>query len=141
MCIYIYIYMYIYTHIHIYECISMILIFVHIYTYIHTYIHIYIYIYTCSPSIVINPSNCRLKSFAQSSIRVITYPGTPSKVPGGSSNCLSLSTPHAPCFVRSSDDDDDDDVYLKKITTRRVTKSNPTQKCRPAKGIRESTYK
>jgi hypothetical protein len=34
-----------------------------------------------------------------------------------------------------------DDVYLKKIITRGVTKSNPTQKCRPAKGIRESTYK
>jgi hypothetical protein len=31
--------------------------------------------------------------------------------------------------------DDDDDVYLKKITTRGVTKYNPTQKCRPAKGI------
>jgi hypothetical protein len=29
----------------------------------------------------------------------------------------------------------DDDVYIKKITTRCVTKSNPTQKCRPAKGI------
>jgi hypothetical protein len=32
-------------------------------------------------------------------------------------------------------DDDDDDVYLKKITTSSATKSNPTQKCRPAKGI------
>jgi hypothetical protein len=31
--------------------------------------------------------------------------------------------------------DDDDDVYLKRITTRDVTKYNPTQECRPAKGI------
>jgi hypothetical protein len=30
---------------------------------------------------------------------------------------------------------DDDDVYFKKITTRDVPKSDPTQKCRPAKGI------
>jgi hypothetical protein len=32
-------------------------------------------------------------------------------------------------------DDDDDDVHLKKITTGGVRKSNPTQKCRLAKGI------
>jgi hypothetical protein len=32
-------------------------------------------------------------------------------------------------------DNDDDDAHLKKITTRGVTKSNPTQKCRPATGI------
>jgi hypothetical protein len=38
-------------------------------------------------------------------------------------------------------DDDDDDVYLNKNYNEGVTKSNPTQKCRPAKGIRESTYK
>jgi phage terminase large subunit-like protein len=31
--------------------------------------------------------------------------------------------------------DDDDDVYLNKITKRAVTKSYPTLKCRPAKGI------
>jgi hypothetical protein len=31
--------------------------------------------------------------------------------------------------------DNDDDVYLKKITTRDVTKSNSTKKYRPAKGI------
>jgi hypothetical protein len=30
-------------------------------------------------------------------------------------------------------DDDDDDVYLK--FNEGVTKSNPTKKCRPAKGI------
>jgi hypothetical protein len=30
---------------------------------------------------------------------------------------------------------DDDDVYLKDITMRGITKSDPTQKCRPAKGI------
>jgi hypothetical protein len=35
----------------------------------------------------------------------------------------------------SRPDVDDDDDYLEKITTRGVTKSNPTQKCRPAKGI------
>jgi hypothetical protein len=31
--------------------------------------------------------------------------------------------------------DDDDDVYLKKNNNKDVTKSNPTQKYRPAKGI------
>jgi hypothetical protein len=30
---------------------------------------------------------------------------------------------------------DDDEIYLKKITTGGITKSNPTQKCRPAKDI------
>jgi hypothetical protein len=30
---------------------------------------------------------------------------------------------------------DDDIVYLKTITTRGAKKFNPTQKCRPAKGI------
>jgi hypothetical protein len=30
---------------------------------------------------------------------------------------------------------DDDDVYLKKDYNKGVTKYNPTQKCRPAKGI------
>jgi hypothetical protein len=29
----------------------------------------------------------------------------------------------------------DDDVHFKKITTKGVTKSDPTQKCRPTKGI------
>jgi hypothetical protein len=29
----------------------------------------------------------------------------------------------------------DDDVYIKKFKTRGVTKFNPTQKCRPAKGM------
>jgi hypothetical protein len=32
-----------------------------------------------------------------------------------------------------SSDDKDDDVYFEMITTKGVTKSNPTQKCRPAK--------
>jgi hypothetical protein len=32
-------------------------------------------------------------------------------------------------------DDDDDDVYFKKNYNKGVTKSNPTQKCRSAKGI------
>jgi hypothetical protein len=40
-----------------------------------------------------------------------------------------------------TDDDDKDDVYFKKLQREGVTKSNPTQKMRPAKGIRESTYK
>jgi hypothetical protein len=31
--------------------------------------------------------------------------------------------------------DDDGDVCLEKITTRGVTESNPTQKCRPAKSV------
>jgi hypothetical protein len=31
--------------------------------------------------------------------------------------------------------DDDDDVYLKKDHNNGITKLNPTQKCRPAKGI------
>jgi hypothetical protein len=39
-------------------------------------------------------------------------------------------------FTESVNDDDNDDYfYFKKITTRGVTISNPTQKCRPAKGI------
>jgi hypothetical protein len=38
-------------------------------------------------------------------------------------------------FLEPDTSDDDDDVYLEKITTRGVTKFNPTQKCRPAKGI------
>jgi hypothetical protein len=46
---------------------------------------------------------------------------------------------HMPTHPSDDDDDDvylnDDDVYLKKVTTSGVTKFNPTQKCRPAKGI------
>jgi hypothetical protein len=38
-------------------------------------------------------------------------------------------------------DDDVNDLYLKKITIRGVTKSNPTQKCRPAKGISKRVNK
>jgi hypothetical protein len=38
------------------------------------------------------------------------------------------------------DNNDDNDLYLKKVTTKGVTKSGPTQKCRPAKGIRELIY-
>jgi hypothetical protein len=38
--------------------------------------------------------------------------------------------------VKRPDDDDDDDVFLKKKKNYKkdVTKSNPTQKCRPAEG-------
>jgi hypothetical protein len=36
---------------------------------------------------------------------------------------------------------EDDDVYLRKDDNENVTKFNPTQKCRPAKDIKESTYK
>jgi hypothetical protein len=36
---------------------------------------------------------------------------------------------------------DDDGVYLKKNYDEGVTKFNLTQKCRPAEGIRELTYK
>jgi hypothetical protein len=38
-------------------------------------------------------------------------------------------------------DDDDDDVYLKKLQREGVTKSYPTQECRPAKGISKRVNK
>jgi hypothetical protein len=38
-------------------------------------------------------------------------------------------------YIRDVACGDDDDVYLKKDYNEVVTKSNPKQKCRPAKGI------
>jgi hypothetical protein len=35
--------------------------------------------------------------YGTSSMRVMTYPGTPSNVPGGSSNSRSFNTPQPPC--------------------------------------------
>jgi hypothetical protein len=56
----------------------------------------------------------------------------------GKFRCRSLRLPRAPAVPHVHIMTYNYDVYLKKITTR-VIKSNPTQKCRPAKGIREST--
>jgi hypothetical protein len=41
----------------------------------------------------------------------------------------------SPQLINYLYDDDDDDVYLKKNYNEGVTKSNPTERCRPTKGI------